>query len=61
VVALELQSRHEPCTPAEDHKPSGHGKHAVLFEFANVPAVQLEQNITVSEVENVPDLHLEQS
>jgi hypothetical protein len=33
----------------------------VLFAFANDPPVQFGQNDTVSEVENVPGMHLEQS
>jgi hypothetical protein len=40
--------------------PTGHCKHSVLFKFANVPPLQLEQNDMVSEVENVPGMHLEQ-
>jgi hypothetical protein len=41
--------------------PAGQDKHSVLFEFANVPALQLGQRVMVSGVENVPELHLEQS
>ena len=61
VVAFELQARQAPCVPFLDHVPTEHCKHSVLFAFANVPPVQLGQNDTVSEVENVPGMHLEQS
>jgi hypothetical protein len=52
---------HAACVPALDHVPVGQGKHSVLCVFANVPAVQLGQKDMVSEVDDVPALHLEQS
>jgi hypothetical protein len=61
VVALELHAAHVPCVPDLDHMPAGQDKHSVLFEFANVPALQLGQRVMVSGVEDVPELHLEQS
>jgi hypothetical protein len=60
-AAPVLQAWHAACEPALDHMPEGHGTQFVLLTLANVPAVQLGQKDTVSEVEAEPRLHLEQS